>query len=60
MDKVYSTDEERTAYRILMGKGEGKTALARTILRWVDNIKMDSGEIEWRNKALIVLGQDKE
>jgi hypothetical protein len=32
--------EERNAYRILMGKPEGKRPLGRTGCRWVDNIKM--------------------
>jgi hypothetical protein len=29
------------AYRILLGKPEGKRPLGRARLRWVDNIKMD-------------------
>jgi hypothetical protein len=33
--------ETRTAYRILMGKPEGKRPLGRPRRRWVDNIKMD-------------------
>jgi hypothetical protein len=31
--------EKRSAYRILVGKPEGKRALGRR--RWEDNIKMD-------------------
>jgi hypothetical protein len=31
----------RTAYRILLGKAEGKGPLVRPRGRWVDNIKMD-------------------
>jgi hypothetical protein len=34
-------------YRILVGKPEGKRPLGRPRRRWVDNIKMDLGEIEW-------------
>jgi hypothetical protein len=30
-----------------VGKPEGKTLLGRPIHRWVDNIKMDLGEIGW-------------
>jgi hypothetical protein len=30
-----------------MGKPEGKRPLGRTRRRWVDNIKMDLGEIGW-------------
>jgi hypothetical protein len=33
--------EKRNAYRILVGKPEGKRPLGRPSCRWVDNIKMD-------------------
>jgi hypothetical protein len=33
--------ERRNAYRILVGKPEGKRPLERPRRRWVDNIKMD-------------------
>jgi hypothetical protein len=33
--------EKRIAYRILVGKPEGKRLLERPRRRWVDNIKMD-------------------
>jgi hypothetical protein len=33
--------EKRNAYRISVGKPEGKTPLGRPRSRWVDNIKMD-------------------
>jgi hypothetical protein len=36
--------EKRNAYRILVGKPEGKKPLGRTRHRWVDNIKMDLRE----------------
>jgi hypothetical protein len=39
--------ETRNAYRILVGKPEGKRPLKRPRRRWVDNIKMDLREIEW-------------
>jgi hypothetical protein len=39
--------EKRNAYRILVGKPEGKRQLGRPRLRWVDNIKMDLREIGW-------------
>jgi hypothetical protein len=35
------TGERRNAYRILVGKPEGKRLLKRPRRRWVDNIKMD-------------------
>jgi hypothetical protein len=37
--------EKRTAYRLLVGKSEGKRPLGRPRRRWVDNIKMDLGEV---------------
>jgi hypothetical protein len=40
--RAYSTNGgERNAYRILVGKHEGKRPLGRPRLRWVDNIKLD-------------------
>jgi hypothetical protein len=37
--------EKRNAYRILVGKLEGKRPLGGPRRRWVDNIKMDLREI---------------
>jgi hypothetical protein len=34
-------EEKRNAYRILVGKPEGKRSLGRPRRTWVDNIKMD-------------------
>jgi hypothetical protein len=39
--------EERNLYRILVGKPEGKRPPGRRRRMWVDNIKMDLGEIGW-------------
>jgi hypothetical protein len=36
--------EKRNAYRILVGKPEGKRPLGRPRCRWVNNIKMDLRE----------------
>jgi hypothetical protein len=36
---------KRNAYRILMGKPEGKRPLGRPRHRWLDNIKIDLREI---------------
>jgi hypothetical protein len=48
MGRACSTNgEKRNAYRILVGKPEGKRPLGRTRRRWVDNIKMDLREIGW-------------
>jgi hypothetical protein len=39
--------EKRNAYRILVGKPEGKKPLGRLRRRWVNIIKMDVREIGW-------------
>jgi hypothetical protein len=39
--------EKRNAYRLLVGKPEGKRLLTRPRRRWVDNIRMDLGEVGW-------------
>jgi hypothetical protein len=39
--------EERNAYRILVGRPEGKRPLERPRCRWEDNIKVDLREIGW-------------
>jgi hypothetical protein len=38
-------EEKRNAYRILMGKPEGKRPLRWSRRRWVDDITMDLREI---------------
>jgi hypothetical protein len=43
-----STNEEKNnAYRLLVGKPEGKRPLGRPRLIWLDNIRMDLGEVGW-------------
>jgi hypothetical protein len=37
--------EKRNAYRLLVEKPEGKRPLGRPRRRWVDNIRMDLGEV---------------
>jgi hypothetical protein len=39
--------KKRNAYRILVGKPEGKRSLERPRRRWEDNIEMDLREIGW-------------
>jgi hypothetical protein len=38
---------KRNAYRILVGRPEGRRLLGRPRPRWVDNVKMDVTEIAW-------------
>jgi hypothetical protein len=42
---------KRNAYRLLVGKPEGKRPLGRPRRRWVDNIRMGLGEVEWGGVA---------
>jgi hypothetical protein len=51
--------EKRNAYRLLMGKPEGKTSLGRPRRRWVDNIRMDLGEVGWGDVDWIGLAKDR-
>jgi len=37
----------RGAYRVLVGKTEGKIPLGRPRCRWEDNIKMDPQDVGW-------------
>ena len=39
--------ERRGAYRVLVGKPEGRRPLGRPRRRWEDNIKMDLLEVGW-------------
>jgi hypothetical protein len=49
--------EKRNAYRLLLGKPEGKRPLGRPRRRWVDNIRMDIGEVGWSDVDWICLAQ---
>jgi hypothetical protein len=51
--------EKKNAYRVLMGKPERKRPLGRPRRRWVDNIRMDLGEVGWGNVDWIDLVQDR-
>jgi hypothetical protein len=51
---------KRNAYRILVGKREGKRSLGRPRRRWANNIKMDLSEIGWDDMDWIDLAQDRD
>jgi hypothetical protein len=51
--------EKRNAYRLFMGKPEGKRPLGRPRRRWEDNIRMDLGEVGWGDVDWIDLAQDR-
>ena len=52
--------EEKGAYRVLMGKPEGKRRLGRPRRRWVDNIRMDLQEVGCGYVDWIGLAQDRD
>jgi hypothetical protein len=49
--------ETRNAYRILVGKPEGKRPLGRLRNRWVNNIKIYLRDIEWDDVDWIDMAQ---
>jgi hypothetical protein len=51
--------EKRNVYRLLVGKPEGKRPLGRPRRRWIDNIKMDLGDIGVNVVDRIGLAQDR-
>jgi hypothetical protein len=51
---------ERDAYRILVGKPEGKRPLERPGHGWDDNIKMDLREIGWGGMDCTDVAQDRD
>jgi hypothetical protein len=44
--------KKRNAYRLLVGRQEGKSPLGRPRSRWMDNIWMDLGEIGFGGRGL--------
>jgi hypothetical protein len=51
--------EKRNAYRLLVGKPEGKRPVGRPRRRWLDNIRMDLGEVGWGDVDWIGLAKDR-
>jgi hypothetical protein len=61
MGRACSTNrEKRNAYRILVGKAEGKRPIGRPRHRWVNIIKMELREIGWGGMDWIDLAQDRD
>jgi hypothetical protein len=57
MGREWNTDGgEEEAYRILVGKLEGKKPLSRPRRRWMDNVKMDLRDIGWGGSILLRIG----
>jgi hypothetical protein len=59
---VAQVGEKRNAYRILVGKPEGKRPLGRPRHRWVDNIKIDLKRdgMGWYGLDWVDLAQDRD
>jgi hypothetical protein len=53
-------EENRNAYRLLVGKPKRKRLLGKPRRRWVDNIKMDLGEVGCGDMDWIGLAQDRD
>jgi hypothetical protein len=51
--------EKRNAYRLLVGKPDGKRLLRKPRHRWSNNIRMDLGEVGWSDVDWIGLAQDR-
>jgi hypothetical protein len=56
---VVRIGETRNAYRLLVEKPEGRRPLGRPRRRWVDNMRMDLGEVGWGDVDWIGLAQDR-
>jgi hypothetical protein len=52
--------EKRNAYRLLVGKPEGRRPLGRPRHRWLDNIRMDLAKVGWGDVDWIGLAQDRD
>jgi hypothetical protein len=52
--------EKRKAYRLLVGKPDGRRPLERPRCRWLDNIRMDLVEVKWVDVDWIGLAQDRD
>ena len=53
-------EKSRNAYRILVGKPEGKSLLVRPRRTWEDNIKMDLREVGCDHRYWITLAEDRD
>jgi hypothetical protein len=61
MDRACSTNgEKRKAYRLLVGKPEGRRPLGIPRRSWLDNIRMDLVDVGWGDVDWIGLAQDRD
>ncbi|KAJ4427569.1 hypothetical protein ANN_25217 [Periplaneta americana] len=59
-EHVARMGESRNAYRVLVGRPEGKRPLGRPRRRWEDNIKIDLREVGYDDRVWINLAQDRD
>jgi hypothetical protein len=52
--------EKMNAFKLLVGKPEGKRLLGKPRRKWVDNIKMDLRDIGWDVMDWIDLAHDRD
>ena len=57
---VARMEQSRNAYRVLVGKREGKRPVGRRRCRWEDNIKVDLREVGYDPGEWIELAEDRE
>ena len=58
--RVARTELPRNAYRVLVGRPEGKLLLERLRCRWEDNIKMDLKEVDCVDRNWMDLAEDQD
>jgi hypothetical protein len=57
---VAQMGEKRNAYRLLVGKPEGRRPLGRRRRRWLVNIRIDLIEVGWGDVDWTGLAQDRD
>jgi hypothetical protein len=53
-------EEKKNAYTLLVGKPGGRRPLERPRRRWLDNIRMDLGDVGWDDVERIGLALDRD
>jgi hypothetical protein len=57
---VACIEDRRGAYRVSVGRSEGKRRLGRPKRRWKDNITIDLQEMRWCGMEWIDLAEDRD
>jgi hypothetical protein len=59
-EHVARMGEKRNAYRLLLGKPEGRRPIGRPRRRWLDNVRMDLVEVGWGDVVWLRIGTAEE